>query len=291
MKAIIFSLLIPIGVSAVEQDYRLTMDSWVDGVLDSGTASSSTIVVNVENGVISPGNSGDLINGSFIENEKIVNLKQSSNQKNTYYLGKLIDVRQYQGVWYDIDGNGGDFRIEWGNEETPDCRLATETGWYHGLYCNTEIDGGGWRLVAVRYNKEPYIPVETLTELNSNQYLNPGAWVQLKDESTEILFLQPDTNVWGVMNISQASNQKFCSPLGDNLSKKVLVHAEKEGCSLENLDYTVVGHPGSLDYQGNFYRYKKGVWTTNYPDLWARTNWAQQQDVSYGSSQLMVFVR
>lgn len=291
MKLAILSLLIPIGVSAVEQDYRLTVDSWVDGALDKSTASSSTIVVNVENGIISPGNSGDLISGNFVDNDKIINLKQSVNQKNTHYLGKRIDERQYQGVWYDNDGNGGDFRIEWGEEEKPDCRLATETGWHHGLYCNAEIDGGGWQLVAVRFNKEAHIPVEKITELNSNQYLNPGAWTQLRDESTEILFVQPDTKVWGVMNILKASNPKFCSPLGDNLSKKVLVHAEKEGCSLENLDYTVVGHPGSLDYQGSFYRYKKGDWTTNYPDLWIRTNWTQQQDVSYGSSQLMVFVR
>lgn len=291
MKILIFPIFISISVSAVEQDYRLTMDSWVDGALDKGTASSSTIVVNVDDGVITPGNSGDVINGSFVENEKIINLKQSVNQKNTYYLGKLIDARQYQGVWYDIDGNGGDFRLEWGEEEKPDCRLATETGWHHGLYCNAEIDGGGWRLVAVRYNKESYIPVDKITELNSNQYLNPGAWAQLRDESTEILFVQPDTKLWGVMNISLASNPKFCSPLGDNLSKKVLVHAEKEGCSLENLDYTVVGHPSNLDYQGTFYRYQKGVWTTNYPDLWARSNWTQPQNVSYGSSQLMVFVR
>lgn len=291
MKLSIFLFLIPIGVSAVEQDYRLTTDSWVDGALDKSTASSSTIVVNVDNGIISPGSNGESINGSFIDDNKIINFKKSVNQKNTYYLGKLIDERQYQGVWYDIDGNGGDFRIEWGEEEKPDCRLATETGWYHGVYCNAEIDGGGWRLVAVRYNKESHISVEKITELNSNQYLNPGAWSQLRDESTEILFVQPDTKVWGVMSISLASNPKFCSPLGDNLSKNVLVHAEKEGCSLENLDYTVVGHPSNSDYQGTFYRYKKGVWTTNYPDLWAKSNWSQPLDVSYGSSQLMVFVR
>lgn len=291
MKFFMLALLVPIGVSAIEQDYRITKDAWVDGNIDKGTASSTTVIVNVDSDIISPGSSGDDITGSFVENGKIIQLKQNTSQNKTYYLGKVISERQYQGTWYDIDGNGGDFRIEWGDEERPDCRLATETGWYHGLFCNVDIDGGGWRLVAVRYNKEAHIPVEKLTELNSNQYLNPGAWAQLKDESTEILFVQPDTEIWGVMNISQASNPKFCAPLNDNLSRKVLVHAEKEGCSLENLDYTVVGHPGSLDYQGNFYRYKKGVWTTNYPDLWVRSNWPQQQDVSYGSSQLMVFVR
>ncbi|MCH7375447.1 hypothetical protein MM182_08635 [Aeromonas sp. MR19] len=290
MKAIMLALLLPVGLSAAEQDYRIVRDEWVDGKIDKATSSSSTIIVNLDGNIISPGRLGGDIKGEFMEGNKLFQLKQNVNESSTYYLGKMIAERQYQGVWYDMNGREGDFRIEWGEEENPDCRLATETGWYHNLYCNADIDGGGWRLVAVRFNKDPHIPVDKLTSLTSNQYLNPGAWAQLKDESTEILFMQPNTKLWGIMSISQASNPAFCSPLDNNLSKAKIVHAEKSGCNTANLDYTVVGHPSSRDNQGSFYGYKKDEWSLGYPNLWVKSNWHPKQQAAY-SNQLMVFVR
>lgn len=290
MKYLILSLLLSTSISAAEQDYKLIKDEWVDGNIDKNTSSSSTILAHIEGNIISPGSTGDNVNGVFMEENKLIQLKQDINKHTTYYLGKLIAERQYQGVWYDMTGRGGDFRIEWGEDNNPDCRLATETGWYHDLYCNADIDGGGWRLVAVRANNTPYVQVDKITTLTSNQYLNHGAWAQLKDESTEILFIQPNTKLWGIMNIAQASNTAFCSPLDNNLGKAKIVHAEKYGCDGANLDYTIVGHPSSKDYQGSFYGYKKDDWTAAYPNLWIKSNWHPQRQSAY-SSQLMVFVR
>ncbi|MCJ2369645.1 hypothetical protein, partial [Aeromonas dhakensis] len=71
MKYMILSLLLSTSISAAEQDYKLIKDEWVDGNIDKNTSSSSTILAQIEGNIISPGSSGDNINGAFMEDNKL----------------------------------------------------------------------------------------------------------------------------------------------------------------------------------------------------------------------------
>ncbi|GJC00828.1 hypothetical protein [Aeromonas caviae] len=147
------------------------------------------------------------------------------------------------------------------------------------IYCNMDVDGGNWQLVAVRMPSTARIAVKSISSLTFSQYLSPEQWEPLMNRSSEILFYQPDTKQWGTMTVAAASNNELCSPLNSDLSKDVLVHAEVKGCNITGLDYTLVGHRDA---------YRQAWLDKRGPKIWERTSaW----NPSTSSAQLMVFVR
>lgn len=278
MKTIYISLLaLAFGTNATVVEYQLEQDGIVDGII---TGSGSVgLTVNKQQDAFSGYDETSVTRGDISNNEAIIRFDKTTKDTVIYYLGTKSEDGQYKGNWYDTNGNGGDFRLLSSNVEKDGCSDATQTGWNNGQYCNADIDGGGWQLVAVRMGADLGVgsAVDKITTLTSSQYLKTENWVALKSNMKEVLFVQPNTGVWGVMNIAAASATDLCKPLSDDLSAPVLINAEDEGCDLMGQDYTAVGHT-SAKYQGNLYNM-----SVKY------VLWHEPAD-SY-SDQLMVYVR
>ncbi|WP_429127506.1 hypothetical protein [Aeromonas veronii] len=282
MKAIYISLLaMAFGVNATVVEYQLEQDGIVDGVVTEGT--SIALKVNKQQGAFSGYDESFVTRGSFSDNEKVIRFDKTTKDNVSYYIGTKSEDGQYKGNWYDTNGNGGDFSLLSPDVESEGCSGAIQTGWYNGQYCNMEVDGGGWQLVAIRMGGSVGSSVDKITTLDKSQYIRNEEWIGMKKKMKEILFIQPNTGVWGVMNILSASAPDLCEPLSDDLGSRVLLHAEDSGCAGSGLDYIYVGEPREV-YQGNLYFYSK-----KFP-LWIIDGRNNSQEYSY-SDQLMVYVR
>ncbi|MGY3909498.1 hypothetical protein ACW5XW_06790 [Aeromonas piscicola] len=276
MKAIYISLLaMAFGVNATVVEYQLEQDGIVDGVITEG--GSIDLKINKQQDAFSGYDESYVTRGYFYNNENVIRFDKTTKDTVSYYLGTKSENGQYKGNWYDSNGNGGDFRLLSSDVENEGCSGAIQTG----QYCNMEIDGGGWQLVAVRAGVRQGIgdAVDKITTLSSSQYLNAEEWGMLKSKMKEVLFVQPNTGIWGIMNIAAASSMDLCKPLSDDLSVPVLVHAEDEGCNAVGSDYTLVGHPSAPTYQGNLYAMSEKY-----------ILWHNPVKSTY-SDQLMVYVR
>ncbi|MFG0832437.1 hypothetical protein ACF8OI_02580 [Aeromonas bivalvium] len=270
-------------VNAKAIEYQLEQDGVVDGIVAEG--SSVNLNVNQQQNSFSGYDEPSVTKGYFSNNENVIIFDKTTKDTVSYYLGSKSEDGHYKGNWYDTDGNGGDFRLVSSNVENEGCLGASQTGWYNSQYCNMEIDGGGWQLVAIRLSSSEGVgaEVEKITTLDSSQYIRSEEWINLKKKMKEVLFVQPNSGVWGVMNISNSSAQDLCKPLSDDLSSPVLLHAEDSGCDGFGTDYTYIGHPEKI-YQGNLYFHSK-----NFP-LWTIDSRNNTQEYFY-SDQLMVYVR
>ncbi|MBL0579017.1 hypothetical protein JD491_15575 [Aeromonas caviae] len=273
-------ILMLLASAAVAQPQKLYLkeDTQLDGLLEN--ASLLELDVNRAQNIFSAINIDTVYTGEFFHENSIVKFTKGGQNSTTYYLGYKTADNSYQGTWYQTDGSSGDFTLKDVSNDTEDCSGANETGWKNGIYCNMDIDGGSWRLVAVRATSDVRIPVATISSLTENQYLANDVWENLMAASSEILFYQPDTTNWGIMDIATVSNSGICKPLTKDLGTNLLVHAESSGCDMSSLDYSMVGHP-SQNLQGAMYKHG--------PQIWSKTSsWPYPYVYS---AKLMVFVR
>lgn len=265
-------------VVAQPQKFYLKEDNQLNGSLENPAIAE--LDVNHAQNIFSVISNDTIYTGEFLNENAIIKFTKSNQIATTYYLGYKIADNSYQGTWYQTDGVSGDFTFNDASNDTADCSGANETGWQNGIYCNMDIDGGNWRLVAVRSTADARTPVTTISSLTENQYLATEKWENLIATSSEVLFYQPDTANWGVMDIAAVSNTGICQPLTKDLGTDLLVHAESSGCDMSSLDYSMVGHK-STSYQGSMYKHG--------PQIWSKTS-----DWPYPyvySAKLMVFVR
>lgn len=276
-KASLIPILLTINAYAIPMDIYLQEDSQLDGVVEN--ASLENISLSREQSIFSGAANESIYVGEYLHNDAIIKFTKGNAQDTTYYIGHKTSGSEYQGTWYQAGGAAGDFTLSTDSNTAPDCSGASETGWHSGIYCNMDVDGGNWQLVAVRMPSTARIAVKSISSLTFSQYLSPEQWEPLMNRSSEILFYQPDTKQWGTMTVAAASNNELCSPLNSDLSKDVLVHAEVKGCNITGLDYTLVGHRDA---------YRQAWLDKRGPKIWERTSaW----NPSTSSAQLMVFVR
>lgn len=274
------SIIMILASAAVAQPQKLFLkeDVQLDGLLEN--PSLLELDVNHAQNIFSAISGDTVYTGEFLNENAIIKFTKGSQISTTYYLGYKTADNNYQGTWYQTDGSSGDFTLNDASNDTVDCSGANETGWRNGIYCNMDIDGGNWRLVAVRATADARIPVATISSLTENQYLANDKWENLMATSSEILFYQPDTTNWGIMDIATVSNSGICKPLTKDLGTNLLVHAESSGCDMTSLDYSMVGHPNP-SYQGSMYKHG--------PQIWSKTSsWSYPYVYS---AKLMVFVR
>lgn len=285
MKALslLAAALLSSSAFAAETPFQLSQDTLVDGQVDSATAQHLSLPLQVQNQGFAHTDATTVLKGNYLHDNALIQFDINTDGNTAYYLGKQVQGTQYKGNWYDSQGNAGDFNLTAGDDDQNggDCNAATETGWFNGYYCNAEIDGGSWQLVAVRKTADPYEAVSSVTSLDKNQYLESSLWVPLKSRMTEIMFYQPAKKQWGIMSIAAASSSDLCKPLADDLGSSLLIHAEDSGCNVSGADYTTVGHSTTnYLYQGTLTSYSQ-----EYP-LWKVKNFSDTH-VSY----LLVFVR
>ncbi|MFM5754265.1 hypothetical protein ACET52_05380 [Aeromonas veronii] len=282
MKAIYISFLaMAFGANATVVEYQLEQDGIVDGIVTEGNTVDLT--VNKQQEAFSGYDESSVTRGYFSNNEKVIRFDKTTKDTVSYYLGTKSEDGHYKGNWYDTNGNGGDFRLLSSDIENEGCSGATQTGWHNGQYCNMGIDGGGWQLVATRTGESVDEAVEQITTLTKGQHLNKTSWNELKEKMKEILFLQPNTGVWGIMNITSASSPKLCKPLSDDLGSPVLLHAEDGICDASGTDYTYVGNRQKA-YQGSLYFHPNSY------KLWIKENRSHEYEYFY-SDEIMIFVR
>ncbi|MED5526306.1 MAG: hypothetical protein VX447_16345 [Pseudomonadota bacterium] len=266
---------------ATETQYQLLQDNLVDGTVDATSAQPLSLPLQIQNRAFAYTDTTSVLKGEFIQQQALIRFSISKEDGTAYYQGKKTQGNNYQGNWYDNQGNSGDFSLVTDEGQNGgDCNAATGTGWFNGYYCNAEIEGGGWQLVAVRNTFDPREAVDQITAIDGNQYLTDEKWAAIRNQSSEILFVQPDKGFWGIMTIADASDPRLCKPLTTNLGDDVLVHSEDNECGYSGNDYTMVGNPNYPTYQGSFYNDAKIL------PLWGQKNFSW----SY-SQTLMVFVR
>ncbi|MBQ4848285.1 fibrinogen-like YCDxxxxGGGW domain-containing protein [Pseudoalteromonas sp. MMG005] len=255
---------------ATPQYIDLKEDTSLNGQLDPSYTLSSSELLRMQGDFILKSDS-EVSKGQYQHNDNVIEFTSTNGNTKKHYLGKRVIDGLYKGTWYSNALESGDFELALQSntglhgQSCDDVKIkdpSSQSGIHAieltvdgnpttaNVYCNMDIDQGGWTLVNTREKngRESHARTQELTDPNvqKNHYIDAATWQALKTNATQIMVTDGNNDNYVVFDFTQLDTAN-CQVLVDDLVNTPVFHAEP-GCTYKGSDYTYLSNPSNGIY-------------------------------------------